>query len=123
MGSERSFGTLFSVVLLIAAVWPVTAGGSIRPWALAIAAAFAAVTLVRPRLLRPLNRLWYRFGLLLGAVVAPVVMAVVFFLTVTPIAFIMRVAGKDPLRRRWDERASSYWIERSGPAGSMKNQF
>jgi hypothetical protein len=124
--SDRSFGLVFAGVFAVVAVWPLTAGGSIRVWAAGCAAAFLAAALARPRLLAPLNRLWFRFGLALGRVTTPIVMAVVFFLAVTPTGLVMRALGKDLLRRRLDPAAKSYWIERTppGPApATMINQF
>ena len=125
VGSERGFGFVFTTVFVVIALWPLTGGGGVRIWALAIAALFLAAALVRPNILRPLNRVWFRFGLLLGRIVSPIVMAVVFFVAVTPTALIMRAFGKDSLRLKFDPDAESYWIERADddPMGSMKDQF
>ena len=101
-------------------------GGQVRIWAIGIAAAFAVVALARPGVLAPLNRLWTRFGLLLHKVVSPLIMGMLFYLTVTPIGLLMRAMGKDPLRLRPDPDAASYWIERDPPGPppeTMKNQF
>lgn len=126
VGGERGFGLVFAVVFAVIAAWPLMDGGAPRLWALVVAAGFLAVTWVRPRWLRPLNLVWFRFGLWLGAVVAPIVMALVFFLVVTPTGWLVRALGKDPLRLKLDRQAPSYWIERdeeNNPMGSMKNQF
>lgn len=126
MGSERSFGLVFAVVFALVGLWPLKDGGDARPWALAIALAFLLTALAMPRLLKPLNVLWFRFGLLLHHVVTPVVMGLLFFLTVTPVGLLMRATGKDPLRLGRDPDAPSYWIDRAppGPAPeTMKNQF
>lgn len=126
IGSDRSFGLVFAVVFTLIALLPLLAGHSPRWWALAPAALFAAIALVAPRLLHPLNRLWFRFGLLLHHVVTPVMMGLLFFLTVTPVGLLMRACGKDPLRLKRDPAATSYWIAREppGPTGeSMKQQF
>lgn len=125
MGSERSFGLVFAALFAIVALWPLKNGGDIRLWALAVAAAFLVAALAKPCLLRPLNRVWFKFGMLLHHVVTPVVMGLLFFLTVTPIGLLMRAAGKDPMRLRRNP-AASYWIDRAppGPAPeTMKNQF
>ena len=124
-GSDRGFGFVFAAVFAIISLWPLAGGGGVRIWAIAIAALFFAAALVRPDILRPLNRLWFRFGLLLGRIVSPVVMAVVFFVAVTPTALIMRAFAKDLLRLNFDPGADSYWIRRAdiGPMGSMKDQF
>ena len=125
IGSDRGFGLVFAVIFAIVALWPLFGDGGLRIWALAFAIVFLLVALIRPASLRPLNLLWFRFGLLLGRVVAPVVMAVLFLVAVIPTALVMRVLGKDPLRLHFDPDAESYWIPRGDaqPVGSMKNQF
>ncbi|MEK7246313.1 MAG: SxtJ family membrane protein [Pseudomonadota bacterium] len=125
-GSERAFGAVFAVVFLLVALWPLLDGASPRLWALALAALFLAAAVLAPALLAPLNRIWFRFGLLLHRIVSPLAMALLFYLTVTPTALVMRLAGKDPLRLKFDRAAKSYWIERAppGPAPeTMRNQF
>ena len=124
--SDRSFGVVFTVVFLIIGLWPLLSGATPRLWALAVAAGFLAAALIRPSVLAPLNRLWTKFGLLLHKITNPIIMGLVFFLAVTPTALIMMALGKDPLRRKIDKNATSYWIRRDppGPAPeSMKNQF
>lgn len=126
IGSERSFGLVFAVVFAIIALWPLKDGGEIRLWAAGAACAFAVVALVAPRMLKPLNLVWFKFGMLLHHVVTPLVMGLLFFLTVTPVGLLMRATGKDPMRLKRDPAAASYWIERTptGPAPeTMKNQF
>lgn len=125
-GSERAFGIVFAAVFAVVGLWPLAGGGAVRAWALAVAGALVAVALARPRWLAGPNRLWARLGHLLHKVVTPVVMGLVFFATVTPVALIMRALGKDPLALRFDRGAQSYWIERRppGPApATMRNQF
>ncbi len=124
-GSERGFGFVFAAVFAVISLWPLIGGGGVRLWALAIAALFLAAALVRPNILRPLNRLWFRFGLLLGRIISPIVMAVVFCVAITPTALIVRAFGKDLLRLKFDPDAESYWIRRADddPMGSMKDQF
>lgn len=124
--SERSFGVVFSVVFAIVGLWPVWGQGTVRLWALVIAAGFLALALFWQAPLRPLNRLWLRFGLLLHSIVNPIIMGLLFYGTVVPTGLLMRLAGKDPLRLKRDPQASSYWIVRTppGPAPeSMSNQF
>ena len=125
VGSERGFGFVFAAVFAVISLWPLTGGGAVRLWALAIAALFLAAALARPTILRPLNRVWFRFGLLLGRIVSPIVMAVVFCVAITPTALIVRAFGKDLLRLKFDPDAESYWIRRADddPMGSMKDQF
>lgn len=126
IGSERSFGIVFAVVFVLIGLWPLKAGGDVRLWALGLAAAFLLVALVAPRLLKPLNLIWFKFGLLLHKVMTPLVMGLLFFLTVTPVGMLMRATGKDPMRLKRDSTATSYWITRDPPGpkpDSMKNQF
>ena len=124
--TDRNFGVVFTLFLAGVGVWPLWRSGSLRVWALLLSAVLLTVTLVRPAVLHPFNRLWTNLGLLLGRVISPAVIALLFYLVVTPIGFLMRLLGKDPLRLRRDPALPSYWIERNppGPAPeSMKNQF
>ena len=122
-GSERSFGFVFAAVFAIIGLWPLLGGESIRIWALVVAAAFLAAAFLRPQILAVPNRVRTKFGLLLGAIIAPIVMMAVFFLTVTPIALAMRAFGADPLRLKLKPEEKSYWIEREGEMGSIRNQY
>ena len=124
--SDRSFGIVFTVVFLVIAGWPLLSGNPPRWWAAGIAAAFLALALVRPALLAGLNRQWMKLGLLLGRIVSPIALGILFFGIVTPLGVVMRLAGKDPLRLRRDGGARSYWIARQPPGpppDSMTNQF
>lgn len=124
--SDRSFGIVFAAVFAIIGMWPLLAGNGVRWWSLALAVAFLAVAFVRPRLLAPLNRLWLRFGLLLNRIVSPLVMGLLFYVVITPLAFAMRATGKDPLRLKYDPEVGSYWIQRTPPGPSpetIKNQY
>jgi hypothetical protein len=124
--SDRSFGFVFAAVFFIIGLLPLLAGRSAYIWLLVIGAGFLLVALAAPTLLAPLNRLWGRFGLLLHRVVSPLVLGIMFFLVVTPTALLMRVFGKDPLRLKFDNAASSYWIDRIPPGPtpeSLKEQF
>ena len=117
MGSERSFGLVFAVVFAVIAVWPAARlswpphfdPGLVRIWLLSIAARFLAAGLLMPALLAPLNRLWFRFGMLLSRATTPLVMGVVFVLTVIPTALVMRLRGRDLLLLKIDRQAKSYW--------------
>jgi hypothetical protein len=125
MGSERSFGLVIAAVLCIVAAIRWWHGAGI--WYLLVAAAvLAAIALTAPRLLRPLNIVWFRFGLLLHAVMTPLILGLMFYTTITPIGWLMRAFGKRPLALEFDPKASSYWIHRTppGPApDSLTNQF
>ena len=124
--SDRAFGLVFTGVFLLVGLWPLWGGAGPRWWALGLAGLFLVAGLAVPRLLRPLNRAWTRFGQLLHRVVNPVVMALLFFGVITPIGLLRRAVVRDPLHLAWDPEAESYWIERDppGPAPeSMKQQF
>ena len=123
MGSERGFGLVISAAFWIVAFWPIMSGGNTRIWAVAIAGVFLVLAIAVPRVLAPLNKLWFKFGLLLGAIVNPIVMSLLFLLAILPTGIIMRILGKDLLRQKLNKSADSYWIKREGPMGSMKNQF
>jgi hypothetical protein len=124
--SNRSFGGVFTVVFAAVGLLPLIRGGEVRVWALVVAAVFFTAALLAPALLAPLNRLWFKFGLLLHRVVSPLVMGMLFYVVVTPTGLLMRLLGKRPLDLDFDSTVSSYWIVRqpSGPAPeTMKNQF
>jgi hypothetical protein len=124
VSSDRSFGWVMAGFFTIVGLWPLWSGGPVRWTLVIIALAFAAVTLVRPALLNPLNLLWHKLGLLLGKIVAPLVMGALFFLVVTPLGLLRRLTGADPLRRRKKSTADSYWIPRGTEgAGTMRDQF
>ncbi|MBI4969550.1 MAG: hypothetical protein HZC25_15645 [Rhodospirillales bacterium] len=125
-GSDKAFGLVFAVFFAIIGLWPLKGGEGPRVWALGLAIAFLLVALIRPDILKPLNRLWFLFGLVLHRIVSPIVMALLFFAVVTPVGLLMRLFGKDPMQRRFDAKAESYWIPRPPPVegqGSMTNQF
>ncbi|MCG8547991.1 MAG: SxtJ family membrane protein [Alphaproteobacteria bacterium] len=122
-GSERGFGIVFAIVFALIGLYPLWNGDPVRLWAMIIAVAFLALALIAPRTLALPNRLWFRLGMALGAVVAPIVMFVVYAIAVVPVGLIMRLLGKDLLRQRLDQNAKSYWIDRERPVGSMKDQF
>ena len=125
-GSERSFGLVLSVAFTIIGTVPLVRGGELRIWSLLLAAAFLGPALVAPRILRPLNIIWFRFGMLLGRLIAPVVSSLLYFFAVTPTALMMRMMRKDILSLKFDRNAESYWVKRTkteNPMGSMKNQF
>ena len=124
--SDRSFGITFVVVFALIAAWPLLHGDGPRWWAVVVAAALLVVSLVVPRVLRPLNRLWMRFGLLLHRITTPVLLGIVFYLVVWPTGALMRLFGKRPLRLEVDRSAESYWTERDARIdshSSMRNQF
>ncbi len=122
ISSNRSFGIVFFVVFFLVAVYPLIHNEEIRIWSLIISIIFLILGLINSRILDPLNKLWFKFGILLGKIVSPIIMGIIFFLVVTPIGFIMRILGKDLLNLKFN-RNKSYWIEKNGPKSKMKNQF
>ncbi|MFT6582692.1 MAG: hypothetical protein ACJAU6_003138 [Alphaproteobacteria bacterium] len=123
-GSEKSFGFVFAVVFAIIGLLPLLGSGSVRFWALGVAALFVLIALVRPGLLKPLNLIWFKFGLLLHKIVNPVIMGLLFYVTIMPIGLILRLCGKDVLNLRINKNAATYWIRREPvESDSMRNQF
>ena len=122
IGSNKSFGIVFFTVFLLIAIYPLINNGELRIWSLVVAIIFFILGLVNSKVLTPLNKLWFKFGLLLGKIVSPLIMGIIFFFVVTPTAFIMRIIGKDLLNLKFNNK-KSYWIEKTGPKSKMKNQF
>jgi hypothetical protein len=123
MGSEKSFGTVFGLVFLAIGLWPLLGGEDIRVWSLVVATAFVVAGYLTPSLLKWPNKLWFKLGIILGAVVAPIVMALVYFLAVVPTGLLLKLFGKDILDKKIDKEATTYWRDRDAPVGSMKNQY
>lgn len=124
--SDRSFGLVFTAVFVIVGAWPLIHGEELRWWSFGLAAAFLAASFIYPKVLKPLNFVWMKFGMLLNAIVSPLVMGVLFFLVVSPLAFLMRIFKQTPLKLDFDRNENSYWVVRQppGPEGpTMKNQF
>ena len=120
--SNKSFGIVFSIFFLIISIYPLFKGVELRTWSLVISIIFLILGLLNSKILTPLNKLWFKFGILLGNFISPIVMGVVFFAVVTPTSFIMRVLGKDLLNLKKNNR-KTYWIEKSKIKSSMKQQF
>ena len=123
ISSNRSFGLVFFIVFLIVALWPLKYEEDIRLWSLVLSIIFFILGVLNSKLLTPLNKLWFKFGILLGSIVAPIVMGIVYFLVVTPIGIIMRLLGKDLLKTNKIKSASTYWIKRDKQDSTMKKQF
>ena len=122
ISSNRSFGIVFFVVFLLIALYPLTYSGEIRVWSLIISLIFLILGLLKSKILTPLNKFWFKFGIFLGKIISPVIMGVIFFLVVTPIGLIMRLLGKDVLNLKYNKN-KSYWIEKTELKSKMKNQF
>ena len=123
ISSNRNFGLVFFFVFLIVSIWPIISGESIRIWSVAISLVFLILGLMNSKVLTPLNKLWFKFGIILGAIVAPVIMSIIFFLVITPIGLIMKIMGKDLLNKKYDRIKKTYWIKRDVLIGTMKRQF
>ena len=122
ISSNRSFGIVFFVVFLFIALYPLINDKEIRIWSVIISLIFLISGLLNSKILTPLNRLWFKFGIFLGKIISPIIMGIIFFLVVTPIGLIMKFLGKDVLSLKYNKN-KSYWIEKNGPKSKMKNQF
>ena len=122
ISSNRSFGILFFIVFLLIALYPLLKDNDLRIWSLVISFIFLILGLINSKILTPLNRLWFKFGLLLGKFISPLIMGIIFFIVVTPIGIIMRLLKKDLLNLKYNKK-ETYWIDKSGPKSKMKNQF
>ena len=122
ISSNRSFGIVFFIVFLLIALYPLTYSQDIRIWSVIISIIFLILGLLNSKILAPLNKIWFKFGILLGRIVSPLIMGIIFFLVVTPVGLIMRILGKDVLNLKFNTN-KSYWIEKTGPKSKMKNQF
>ena len=123
ISSNRNFGLVFFLVFLIVALWPLKYEEDIRFWSLSLSIIFFILGILNSKLLAPLNKLWFKFGIFLGSIVSPVVMGLVYFLVVVPVGMFMRLLGKDLLKKNKIKNASTYWIERDKQQSTMKKQF
>ena len=121
--SNKSFGIVFFFVFLLIGIYPLINDNSLRIWSLIVSLIFLILGLINSNILTPLNKIWFKFGILLGKIVSPIIMGVIFFLVVTPIGLLMRLFGKDVLNLKLNKKESSYWVEKVGPKSKMKNQF
>ena len=122
ISSNRSCGIGFFVVFLLIGLYPLLNGDNIRIWSLILAIIFIVLGVINSKLLSPINLLWFKFGILLGRFISPIVMGIIFFLVVTPTAFILRLFGKDVLNLKKNNEPT-YWIENKDKSSRMKNQF
>ena len=121
--SNRSFGLLFFIVFLILGLWPIKNGDNINIYFTTVSVFFLILGLINSKLLSPLNKSWIKLGEILGIIIAPVVMALVYFVILTPISLIVRLFGKDLLGLKFSKNKETYWIKRKKNLGSMKKQF
>ena len=120
--SNRNFGIVFAIVFLIISLWPLLSQNEIRFWSLIISIIFLSLGLINSKLLLPLNKIWFKFGIFLGNFIAPIVMGVIYFFVVTPTGLIMKMLGKDLLNLKKNNK-DSYWIKKDNSNSSLKNQF
>ena len=123
IGSNKSFGIVFFILFLLVSLYPLTINESIRYWSLIISVIFLILGLLNSNLLTPLNKIWFRFGILLGKLISPLIMLIIFFLVVTPIGLVMKIIKKDLLNLKFKKDKETYWIEKTEPKSKMKNQF
>jgi membrane-associated HD superfamily phosphohydrolase len=121
--SEKSFGVLFSIVFLLISLYPLTKSLPIHIWALLLSIMFICLAFLAPKTMIVPKKIWLNFGLLLGSIIAPIVMALIYFSVILITGVIMRALGKDLLRLKPNKKNKSYWIRRSEDIGPMKNQF
>ena len=124
INSNKSFGYVFFFVFLIIALWPLYKGNEIRIWAISISLLFLVLGIINSRVLTPLNRLWYKFGLFLGKIVSPIVIGIIFFLVVTPIGFLMKnIFLRNLLNLKKNNKTNTYWQIRNEEDYNMRDQF
>ena len=122
IGSNKSFGIVFFIVFFVVSIYPLFFDGNLRVWSLIVSLSFLVLGLINSRVLTPLNRMWFKFGMFLGKFVSPIIMGLVFFLVVTPTGLIMRAFKKDLLNLKKKD-SKSYWIKRDKFESDMRNQF
>tara|TARA_B100000795_G_C22397787_1_gene285928 strand:- start:58 stop:432 length:375 start_codon:yes stop_codon:yes gene_type:complete len=120
--SEKSFGIIFAFLFFLYGIWPLLSATEIRVWSVIVAVVFLALAFLKPKLLKSLNHYWIKLGEILGKIIAPLIMALVFFIIVTPISFIVRILGKDLLNLKFTNE-NSYWLKRSKNVTTMDKQF
>ena len=122
VSSNKSFGIVFSIFFLLISIYPLLNNDPIYYWSLFVSFIFLVLGLMNSKILSPLNLLWFKFGILLGKIVSPIVMGIIFFLVVTPISVILKIFGKDVLNLKFNNN-KTYWIVKDGPKSNMKKQF
>ncbi len=120
--SNRNFGVVFCIVFMIISLWPLLSQNEIRIWSLIISIAFLLLGLINSTLLTPLNKLWFKFGILLGNIISPIIMGIIFFFVVTPTGLLMKIFKKDPLNLK-KNNSNTYWTDKDNNNNSMRNQF
>ena len=122
IGSNRSFGLVFFIVFFIIAIFPLKNDGDLRYWSILVSLFFLILGLTNSNILSPLNKVWFKFGLLLGKIISPIVMGIIFFIVITPTSLLLKLFNKDILNLKRGKK-KTYWIEKKGYKSKMKNQF
>ena len=122
ISSNRNFGVVFFIFFMIISLFPLFKDENIRIWAVVVAIIFLILGLLNSSVLSPLNKIWFKFGILLGNFISPIIMGLVFFIVVTPTSLIMKAFSKDLLKLKKNNK-DSYWISSSKIKSKMKNQF
>ena len=122
IGSNRSFGIVFFLVFLLIAIYPLINQDQIKIWSILVSLIFLVLGIMNSKILTPLNKIWFKFGVFLGKIVSPLIMVIIYFFVVTPIGLMLKVFKKDVLRLKFNKN-KSYWIEKTEPKSKMKNQF
>ena len=123
MSSNKSFGIVFFIFFLILSLYPLLNKEKLNLLFLIFSITFLILGKLNTKILTPLNKVWFKFGIILGKIISPIIMGIIFFLVVTPIGLIMKTLGKDLLKLKYNKKDSTYWIEKNGPKSKMKNQF
>ncbi len=123
LGSNRSFGIVFFVFFLLISLWPLKNGGNLNFWLFGISIIFLILGIINSKLLKPLNFIWFKFGLLLGSIISPIVMSIIFFLVVTPTSILLKLFNKDILNLKKNKKKKTYWIEKTVSKSQMNKQF
>lgn len=119
----KTFALIWSLIFLIVGIWPLFSGNTVRLWAMLIMLLFLIVAFLKPSLLNSFYKIWIKIGEVIGGFISKVIMVILFYGMFTPVAFVLRLLGKDLLRKKLDKNSSSYWIKRDTQPGSLKNQF
>ena len=122
ISSNRSFGIVFFLVFLLIAIYPLINQDQIKIWSILVSLIFLVLGIMNSKILTPLNKIWFKFGVFLGKIVSPLIMVIIYFFVVTPIGLMLKVFKKDVLRLKFNKN-KSYWIEKTEPKSKMKNQF
>ena len=121
--SEKSFGIVFSIVFLLYTIYQLLIYQKFHFWSIALSILLLILAYFFSRILILPNKYWFKFGITLGSIVSPIIISIIYFVTVIPTGVVMRLLGKDLLKQNFNKKARSYWVERNEPIGSMKNQF